>query len=68
MKRVFQWGRYLNWKNLSSQEKLTLKRLLFIPIIAYFLLGLISRYSFALICCIGGYLLYQMFSNGKLKK
>ena len=26
MKRVFQWKRYLNWKDLTAEEKLSVKR------------------------------------------
>ena len=37
MKRVFQWRRYLEWKDLSNEEKLSAKRILFLPIFAYFI-------------------------------
>tara|TARA_Y100001968_G_C18912640_1_gene505967 strand:+ start:177 stop:383 length:207 start_codon:yes stop_codon:yes gene_type:complete len=68
MKRVFQWKRYLDWKNLSLEEKLTIKRFLLLPIVAYFFLGFIYQNAFAFIFLIGGYLVYKKFEKGKLKK
>ena len=68
MKRVFQWKRYLDWKTLSSQEKLLVKRLLLVPVIAYFVFGLIHQYALTLILLLGGYLAYKKFEKGKLRK
>tara|TARA_Y100001968_G_scaffold324181_1_gene363026 strand:- start:113 stop:319 length:207 start_codon:yes stop_codon:yes gene_type:complete len=68
MKRVFQWRRYLDWKNLSSQEKVSVKRLLFVPVVAYFVIAFIHHYAFSLIFLIGGFLAYKKFEKGQLKK
>ncbi len=32
IKRVFQWRRYLEWKDLTDEERLSAKRLLLLPI------------------------------------
>tara|TARA_Y100001968_G_C19388324_1_gene734118 strand:- start:760 stop:966 length:207 start_codon:yes stop_codon:yes gene_type:complete len=68
MKRVFQWRRYLNWKGLSSQEKLSIKRLFFVPIIAYFIIAFIHQYAFTLIILIIGYVAYKKLEKGSLSK
>ena len=46
MKRVFQWRRYLEWEDLSKHEKLAAKRLLFVPIGAYYVFTFIHQYTF----------------------
>ena len=68
MKRVFQWERYLEWKSLSSQEKLAAKRFLFLPLLAYLIIMFIDRYAFAIAIFFVGYLAYKKFEKGKLKK
>ncbi len=68
MKRVFQWRRYLEWKDLSFEEKLGAKRLLFVPIGAYLIFSFINQYAFTFIFLILLYLAYKKFENGKLMK
>ena len=68
MKRIFQWRRYLDWQNLSAKEKLTTKRLLFIPIIAFFIISFIQEYAFTIIFLICGYLAYKKFEKKNLTK
>ena len=68
MKRIFQWRRYLEWKELSFQEKLAVKRLLFVPIAAYFLFTFINQYTFTLVFLICLYFAYKKFEKGKLTK
>ena len=68
MKRVFQWERYLDWKSLSTQEKLAAKRFLFLPLLAYLIITFIERYAFAITIFFVGYLAYKKFDKGKLKK
>ena len=68
MKRVFQWRRYLEWQDLNHQEKLAAKRLLFVPIAAYFLFVFINKYAFTLVFLICLYFLYKKFEKGNLTK
>ena len=68
MKRVFQWRRYLEWKDLSPKEKISAKRILFIPIFAYLLLVFFNENFLTIIILISGYLLYKKFEKGKLTK
>ena len=68
MKRVFQLRRYLEWKELTYQERLAAKRLLFVPVAAYFLFAFINQYAFTIVFLICLYLLYKKLEKGKLKK
>ncbi len=68
MKRVFQWRRFLEWNDLNSQEKLAFKRLLLIPIAAYFIFNFINQYALTLAFMICLYFIYKKFEKGKLMK
>ncbi len=68
MKRVFQWRRYLEWKDLNKEEKIAAKRLLFVPIAAYFIFIFINQYIFTIIFLICLYFLYKKLEKGKLMK
>ena len=68
MKRVFQWRRYFQWKDLTQSEKLSAKRLFFVPIAAYFIFVFINQYAFTLIFLICLYFAYKKFDKGKLTK
>ena len=68
MKRVFQWRRYLEWKYLSPQEKISAKRILFVPIFAYLILLIFNENFIEIIILISGYLLYKKLEKGNLKK
>ena len=56
MRRVFQWSRFLEWKDLTNEEKLSAKRLILVPIAAYFIFIFISQYMLTLIFLICIYL------------
>ncbi len=68
IKRVFQWRRYLEWKDLSPQEKISAKRILFVPIFAYLFLSFFNQNFWSIIILISGYLLYKRLEKGKLTK
>ena len=68
MKRVFQWRRYLEWKDLTSEEKLSAKRFILIPVFAYLIIGFINlNFSLILILLIG-YYLYKKYERGGIEK
>ena len=64
MKRVFQWKRYLNWTDLSPQEKLSAKRFLLIPVIAYLIIGFFNQNFWLIVMFLIGYVLYKKFEKG----
>ena len=68
IKRIFQWRRYLEWKELTYEEKLLAKRLLLLPIAAYFLFVFLEQYALTLIFLTCLYLAYKKFQKGNLMK
>ena len=68
MKRVLQWRRYLEWKGLSPKERISAKRILFIPIFAYLLLSFFNQNFLTIIILVSGYFLYKKYEKGSLTK
>ena len=66
MKRVFQWRRYLEWKDLTPEEKLSAKRLLFVPVFAYLILGIFNQNILVIVLFLIGYVLYRKFEKGNI--
>ena len=68
MKRVFQWRRYLEWNDLSPEEKLSAKRFLLIPVFAYLIIGILNQNLFLIVLLLIGYVLYKKFEVGRIEK
>ena len=69
MKRVFQWRRYIEWKDLTSEEKLSAKRLLLVPVFAYLIIGIFNQNFSLIVLLLIGYVLYKKFEKrGIVKK
>ena len=68
MKRVFQWRRYLEWNNLSPEEKLSAKRFLLIPLFAYLIIGILNQNLFLIVLLLIGYVFYKKFEGGRIEK
>ena len=64
MKRVFQLRRYLEWKDLSPEEKLSTKRFLLIPIFAYLIIGIFNQNLSLIVLLLIGYALYKRYERG----
>ena len=64
MKRVFQWRRYLEWKDLTPEEKLTAKRFLFLPVFAYLIIEIFNQNFFLIVLFLIGYVLYKKLEKG----
>ena len=68
MKRVFQLRRYLEWSDLTFEEKLSVKRLLFIPVFAYLIIGIFNQYFLLIVLFLIGYTLYKKYEKGDIVK
>ena len=68
MKRVFQWRRYLEWKDLTPEEKLSTKRLLLIPLFAYLINGIFNQNLFVIVLFLIGYVLYKKYKKRSIIK
>ncbi len=68
MKRVFQWRRYLEWKDLTPEEKISAKRFLLIPVFAYLIIGIFNQNLSLITLFLIGYVLYKKFERGGIEK
>ena len=68
MKRVFQWKRYLEWSDLTPEEKLTAKRFLLIPVFAYLIIGIFNQNLPLIVLFLIGYVLYKKFEKRGIEK
>ena len=69
MKRVFQWRRYLDWKDLTAEEKLSAKRFLLLPVFAYIIIGAFNQNFSLIVLFLIGYVIYKKFEKeGIVKK
>ena len=68
MKSIFQWRRYLEWKDLSYEEKISAKRFLLIPVFAYLLIGIFNNNFSLIILFLIGFVLYKKFEKGRIEK
>ena len=63
MKRVFQWRRYIEWKDLTPDEKISAKRFLLIPVFAYLIILIFNENFYLIILLLMGYVLYKKFEK-----
>ncbi len=68
MKRVFQWKRYLEWKDLTSEEKLSAKRFLLVPVFAYVIIEIFNQNLLLIILFLIGYVIYKKYEKGGMIK
>ena len=68
IKRVFQLRRYLKWRDLTPEEKLSAKRFLLIPIFAFLIIEIINHNFSLIVVFLIGYVLYKRFEKGGIIK
>ena len=68
MKRVFQWRRYLEWKDLTAEEKISAKRFLLVPLSVYLILEILNNNLLLIVVLLIGYVLYKKFEKGGIVK
>ena len=66
MKRIFQWKRYLEWRDLTPEEKLSAKRFLFLPVFAYLIIGIFNQNFLLIVLFLIGYVLYKKLEKGRI--
>ena len=67
MKKIFQWREYLNWKNMTSNQKINFKRACLFPFLVYLVYSFLLKYSLAIIIIIGIYYLLRYKNRNKIK-
>jgi len=65
MKKIFQWEEYLNWKNMSKEQKLNFKRACLFPFLVYMVYVFLNQYSLAILLLLGLYFLIRFKNRDK---
>ena len=68
MKKIFQWKDYLNWKKMSSTQKINFKRACLFPFLVYVVYFFLLKYSISILFIIGIYYLIRLKNRKKLNK
>ena len=66
IKKIFQWEEYLNWRNMSKEQKLNLKRACLFPFLVYIVYVFLNRYSLAILLLLVIYFLIRLKNRNKL--
>ena len=68
MKKIFQWREYLNWKNMTSTQKLNFKRACLFPFLVYIVYVFLFNYSMAILIVLGIYYVIRFINRKKINK
>ena len=68
LKRVFQWRRYIEWKDLTPKEKIAAKRFLLLPVFAYLIIFFFNQNLSLIVLLLIVYVLYRKFEKGNIIK
>ena len=66
MKKIFQWEEYLNWKNMSKEQKLNFKSACLFTFLVYVVYVFLNQYSLAILLLLGLYFLIRLNNRNKL--
>ena len=68
LKKIFQWQDYLNWRNLSAEQKINFKRALLFPFLALIVYNFLSKFTYAILVLICIYLLIRFKNRKRITK
>ena len=68
MKKIFQWRDYLNWRKMTSSQKINFKRACLFPFLVYVVYFFLLKYTFSILIVIGIYYFIRFRNRKKLNK
>ena len=68
LKKIFQWEDYLNWRKMSAQQKINLKRAFLFPFFALIVYNFLSKFTYAILLLIVIYLLIRLKNRRRISK
>jgi len=68
LKKIFQWQDYLNWRTMSAQQKINLKRVCLIPFLAIFVYNFLNKFTYAILLLIFIYFLVRFKNRRRISK
>ena len=68
IKKIFQWQEYLNWKKMTSDQKINFKRACLFPFAAYFIYSILLEFTYPILIILVIYLLIRFKNKNKIIK
>jgi len=68
LKKIFQWEEYLNWRKMSAQQKINLKRACLFPFLAIIVYNFLNKFTYAILLLICIYLLIRLKNRRRISK
>ena len=68
LKKIFQWEEYLNWRTMSAQQKINLKRGFLFPFLAIIVYNFLTKFTYAILLLVCIYLLIRIKNRRKISK
>ena len=68
LKKIFQWEDYINWRKMSYQQKINLKRAVLFPFLALIVYNFLSEFTYAILLLVCIYLLVRLKNRRRISK
>ena len=68
LKKIFQWEDYLNWRKMSAQQKINLKRACLFPFLALIIYNFLSKFTYAILILVCIYLIIRLRNRRRISK
>ena len=68
LKKIFQWEEYLNWRKMSSQQRINLKRAFLFPFFVFIIYNFLSKFTYSILLLVFIYLLIRFKNRRRITK
>ena len=68
LKKIFQWEEYLNWRKMTAQQKLNLKRACLFPFLAIIVYNFLTKFTYAILLLVCIYLIIRLKNRRRISK
>ena len=68
LKKIFQWEEYLNWRKMSAQQKINLKRACLFPFLAIIVYNFLIKFTYSILLLVCIYLLIRFKNRRRISK
>ena len=68
LKKIFQWEEYLNWRKMSTQQKINFKRACLFPFLAIIVYNFLSKFTYAILLLVCIYFLIRFKNRRRISK
>ena len=68
LRKIFQWEEYLNWRKMSEQQRINLKRVCLFPFLAIIVYNFLTKFTYAILLLVSIYLLIRLKNRRRISK